>query len=155
MFINYFKAAIYISFKSYEEAMKAEKKRGIFFRNQSLSKKNEVDTLKDYIDKAMSILSPSEARILKLRFGLEDGRARELEEVNSVNYSNFDYYRFNTLTNFNRTFTKTMTQSVSNAYNASSIANSNYSSGSGSSGGFSGGFSGGGSFGGGGGGGRF
>ena len=81
MFINYFKAAIYISFKSYEEAMKAEKKLGIFFRNQSLSKKNDFATLKDYIDKAMSILSPSEARILKLRFGLEDGRARELEEV--------------------------------------------------------------------------
>ena len=82
-------------------------------------------------------------------------KAKELEEVNNVNYSSFDYYRFNKITNFNSTITKTMTQSVNNAYNASAVANSNYSSGSGSSGGFSGGFSGGGSFGGGGGGGRF
>lgn len=84
-------------------------------------------------------------------------KAKELEEFNNVNYSTFDYYRFNTLTNFNRTITKTMTTSVNNAYNARSVASSNYSSGSGSGGGFSGGFSsgGGGSFGGGGGGGRF
>lgn len=37
--------------------------------------------LKDQIDEVMSTLTPREARVLKLRFGLEDGRTRTLEEV--------------------------------------------------------------------------
>lgn len=87
-------------------------------------------------------------------------KAKELQELNNTNVSNitFDYYRFNALTNFNRTINRTVSNSVSAAYNTRAIANSRSSSGSGSGGGFSGGFSsggGGGSFGGGGGGGRF
>ena len=87
-------------------------------------------------------------------------KAKELQEFNNniTNNYTFDYYRFNTLTNFSRTINRTVNTSVSSAYNARSIANSSSSSGSGSGGGFSGGFSsggGGGSFGGGGGGGRF
>jgi len=87
-------------------------------------------------------------------------KAKELQEFNTniPNNYTFDYYRFNTLTNFSRTINRTVNTSVSSAYNARSVANSSSSSGSGSGGGFSGGFSsggGGGSFGGGGGGGRF
>lgn len=37
--------------------------------------------LKDQIDEVMATLTPREARVLKLRFGLEDGRTRTLEEV--------------------------------------------------------------------------
>jgi RNA polymerase primary sigma factor len=37
--------------------------------------------LKDQIDDVLSTLTPREARILQLRFGLEDGRSRTLEEV--------------------------------------------------------------------------
>lgn len=87
-------------------------------------------------------------------------KAKELQEVNNTGMNSFvfDYYRFNTLTSFNRTINRTIDSSISSAYRARDIANSSSSSGSGSGGGFSGGFSsggGGGSFGGGGGGGRF
>lgn len=84
-------------------------------------------------------------------------RAEELTEMQTDSLL-FDYYRFNTLLNFNRVVNNTVNNSVSSAYNAKSIAESNSSSGSGFGGGFSGGFGsggGGGSFGGGGGGGRF
>jgi RNA polymerase primary sigma factor len=37
--------------------------------------------LKDQIDDVMATLTPRERRIMQLRFGLEDGRARTLEEV--------------------------------------------------------------------------
>ncbi len=37
--------------------------------------------LKEQIDEVLSCLSPREQRVLKLRFGLEDGRSRTLEEV--------------------------------------------------------------------------
>jgi RNA polymerase primary sigma factor len=37
--------------------------------------------LKEQIDEVLSTLSPRERRVLQLRFGLEDGRARTLEEV--------------------------------------------------------------------------
>ena len=37
--------------------------------------------LKDQIDDVLSTLTPRERRILQLRFGLEDGRSRTLEEV--------------------------------------------------------------------------
>ena len=41
-----------------------------------------ADTLlKEQIQEIMETLTPREARVLKLRFGLEDGRARTLEEV--------------------------------------------------------------------------
>ena len=41
-----------------------------------------ADTLlKEQIQEIMGTLTPREARVLKLRFGLEDGRARTLEEV--------------------------------------------------------------------------
>ncbi len=37
--------------------------------------------LKEQLDEVMSTLTPREAKVLKLRFGLEDGKARTLEEV--------------------------------------------------------------------------
>jgi RNA polymerase primary sigma factor len=37
--------------------------------------------LKEQIDVVLSSLSPREQRVLQLRFGLEDGRSRTLEEV--------------------------------------------------------------------------
>jgi RNA polymerase primary sigma factor len=37
--------------------------------------------LKEQIDEVLSCLTPREQRVLQLRFGLEDGRARTLEEV--------------------------------------------------------------------------
>jgi RNA polymerase primary sigma factor len=37
--------------------------------------------LKEQIDAVLSTLSPREQRVLQLRFGLEDGRSRTLEEV--------------------------------------------------------------------------
>ena len=37
--------------------------------------------LKEQIDEVMTTLTPREARVLRLRFGLEDGRTRTLEEV--------------------------------------------------------------------------
>ncbi len=37
--------------------------------------------LKEQLDEVMDTLTPREAKVLKLRFGLEDGKARTLEEV--------------------------------------------------------------------------
>ena len=37
--------------------------------------------LKEQLEEVMNTLTPREAKVLKLRFGLEDGRARTLEEV--------------------------------------------------------------------------
>ena len=37
--------------------------------------------LKEQLDDVMSTLTPREQRVLVLRFGLEDGRTRTLEEV--------------------------------------------------------------------------
>ncbi len=37
--------------------------------------------LKEQLDEVMNTLTPREAKVLKLRFGLEDGKARTLEEV--------------------------------------------------------------------------
>ena len=40
--------------------------------------------LKEQLEEVMSTLTPREAMVLKLRFGLEDGKARTLEEVGKV-----------------------------------------------------------------------
>ena len=40
--------------------------------------------LKEQLEEVMSTLTPREAKVLKLRFGLEDGKARTLEEVGRV-----------------------------------------------------------------------
>ncbi|MFC2028213.1 sigma factor-like helix-turn-helix DNA-binding protein, partial [Chloroflexota bacterium] len=37
--------------------------------------------LKDQIDEALGELGDREARVLRLRFGLDDGRSRTLEEI--------------------------------------------------------------------------
>ncbi len=37
--------------------------------------------LKEQLTEVLSTLTPREAKVLKLRFGLEDGRSRTLEEV--------------------------------------------------------------------------
>ena len=37
--------------------------------------------LREHLEEVMSTLTPREAKVLKLRFGLEDGKARTLEEV--------------------------------------------------------------------------
>jgi len=37
--------------------------------------------LKEQIEDVLSTLTPREQRVLQLRFGLEDGRSRTLEEV--------------------------------------------------------------------------
>ena len=37
--------------------------------------------LKEQLEEVMETLTPREAKVLKLRFGLEDGKARTLEEV--------------------------------------------------------------------------
>lgn len=39
------------------------------------------ELLKDQLDEVLATLSPREARVLQLRFGLEDGKQRTLEEV--------------------------------------------------------------------------
>lgn len=41
----------------------------------------EMAPIEDQIDEVFSSLSPREQRVLQLRFGLEDGRGRNLEEV--------------------------------------------------------------------------
>ncbi|MGP8079390.1 MAG: RNA polymerase sigma factor RpoD, partial [Dehalococcoidales bacterium] len=41
------------------------------------------ESLKDQIREALSTLKPREQKVLKLRYGLDDGRARTLEEVGS------------------------------------------------------------------------
>jgi len=41
----------------------------------------EAALLRQGIEKALATLTPREARVLKLRFGLDDGQARTLEEV--------------------------------------------------------------------------
>jgi len=51
----------------YYTSMTREKKRG--------------EVLKDFIDEIVGTLTPREQRVLQLRFGLEDGRSRTLEEV--------------------------------------------------------------------------
>ena len=40
--------------------------------------------LKEQLEDVMNTLTPREAKVLKLRFGLEDGKARTLEEVGKV-----------------------------------------------------------------------
>ena len=40
--------------------------------------------LKEQLEEVMETLTPREAKVLKLRFGLEDGKARTLEEVGKV-----------------------------------------------------------------------
>ncbi len=40
--------------------------------------------LKEQLEEVMNTLTPREAKVLKLRFGLEDGKARTLEEVGKV-----------------------------------------------------------------------
>ena len=40
--------------------------------------------LKEQLEEVMTTLTPREAKVLKLRFGLEDGKARTLEEVGRV-----------------------------------------------------------------------
>ena len=40
--------------------------------------------LKEQLEEVMNTLTPREAKVLKLRFGLEDGKARTLEEVGRV-----------------------------------------------------------------------
>ena len=37
--------------------------------------------LREHIEEVMQTLTPREAKVLKLRFGLQDGRMRTLEEV--------------------------------------------------------------------------
>jgi len=39
------------------------------------------ELLKDHLDEVLDTLSPREKRVLQLRFGLEDGKQRTLEEV--------------------------------------------------------------------------
>ena len=39
------------------------------------------ELLKEQIDEVLSSLTPRECRVLQLRFGLEDGRSRTLEEI--------------------------------------------------------------------------
>lgn len=57
---------------------------GSFIENENaLTPTDAMNTqsLKDKIDELLSTLSPREARILRLRFGLQNGRAYTLEEV--------------------------------------------------------------------------
>ena len=37
--------------------------------------------LREQLEEVMNTLTPREAKVLKLRFGLEDGKSRTLEEV--------------------------------------------------------------------------
>ena len=39
--------------------------------------------LKEQLDEVLATLTPREAKVLRLRFGLEDGKSRTLEEVGS------------------------------------------------------------------------
>jgi len=57
---------------------------GNFIENDSLPTPSEATTtslLKDKIEQLLSTLTPREARILRLRFGLHNGRSYTLEEV--------------------------------------------------------------------------
>ncbi len=40
-----------------------------------------LNLLKDQVEEVLSTLTPRESRVLRLRFGLKDGRSRTLEEV--------------------------------------------------------------------------
>ena len=40
-----------------------------------------LESLQIEIERALNTLTPREAKVLKLRFGLEDGKSRTLEEV--------------------------------------------------------------------------
>lgn len=57
---------------------------GDFIRDENVAVPVEAATqtlLREQLDEAMSTLSDRERRVLRLRFGMEDGRARTLEEV--------------------------------------------------------------------------
>ena len=46
--------------------------------------KEQLSLLKEQLSEVLSTLTPREERVLRLRFGLEDGRSRTLEEVGEV-----------------------------------------------------------------------
>ena len=46
-----------------------------------LQKLQVINALKEQLNEVLSTLTDREAKVLKLRFGLEDGRSRTLEEV--------------------------------------------------------------------------
>jgi RNA polymerase primary sigma factor len=55
-----------------------------FVEDRAIMPPSDIATyqlLRGQIDNALSMLTPREQRVLKLRFGLEDGRSRTLEEV--------------------------------------------------------------------------
>jgi RNA polymerase sigma factor (sigma-70 family) len=52
----------------------------IYYSSLTREKSND-EQLKDIIEESLSSLTPREQRVLQLRFGLEDGRSRSLEEV--------------------------------------------------------------------------
>jgi RNA polymerase primary sigma factor len=57
---------------------------GDFIENHSTAPPPEIASsqlLKEQIDVVLNTLTPRERRVLQLRFGLEDGRSRTLEEV--------------------------------------------------------------------------
>ena len=85
MFKKYFKAAIIISIRNYDDTMKVWEKLGPFISNeeyiQKLSEKIEFNALKDHVDKAISTLDSREAKVIRLSLGLEDGKEKKLEEI--------------------------------------------------------------------------
>ena len=58
----------------------------VFITSSNCSFNNVYDAasytlLKEQLEEVMNTLTPREAKVLKLRFGLEDGKSRTLEEV--------------------------------------------------------------------------
>ncbi len=61
-----------------------DSKLGDFIEDEESATPEEAATtqlLKEHVNEMLDILSPREQKILKMRFGLEDGRGRTLEEV--------------------------------------------------------------------------
>ena len=74
------KLSIICALISKSDAAKYNKKSGVNAPDFRLMN----DSLKQGLESIFEELTPREARILKLRFGLEDGKDRTLEEVGNI-----------------------------------------------------------------------
>ena len=65
-----------------ESGLKIDAVKSLELKDKSEEGIEEAYTLlKEQLEDVMNTLTPREAKVLKLRFGLEDGKARTLEEV--------------------------------------------------------------------------
>ena len=62
-------------------------KKGLFITFEGIDgcgKTTQIELLKEELDNVLLTLTEREEKVLKLRFGLEDGQCRTLEEVGQI-----------------------------------------------------------------------